>query len=147
MLSNRISFSNDFADSQEIISKFESSYREAPVSTDFEFSVRNYNMSPADEIFCKGKILPLKDESSNQLRKMTLRDELMAEDEDDEFDPFGRVHKSSGWFWKERLGLRKGNMVNKNNNNGGLERIVEEKRSVFLQHDQGFAAKNIGIVD
>ncbi|XP_015574358.1 uncharacterized protein LOC8275314 [Ricinus communis] len=140
----RISFSSDFVDTQEAI-KFETNYREAPVSSDFEFSVRNYSMIPADEIFCKGMILPSKDNCTNQLRKMTLRDKLL--DDDDDFDSFPRVQKSTGW-WKERLGLKRGHIVTKkgDRNHGVLERIVEEKRHVFL-HEEGLAGKNTGSVD
>ncbi|KAJ6368541.1 hypothetical protein OIU78_001013 [Salix suchowensis] len=128
----RISFSSDFGDAQQAI-KYESSYREAPVSTDFEFSVKNYSMIPADEIFFKGTMLPLKDNctSNNQQRKMTLRDELLVDDEvkDDGFP----TPKSSGW-WKEKLRLKKGHFTPKKSdrNSGVLSRVVEE-RPVFVQ--------------
>ncbi|KAF2321207.1 hypothetical protein GH714_035492 [Hevea brasiliensis] len=138
----RISFSSDFADAQEAI-KYEKSYREAPVSSDFEFSVRNYSMIPADEIFCKGMILPLKDNCTNQLRKMTLRDELLVDDdEDDDFAALPRVQKSSGW-WKERLGLRRGHIASKkgDRNIEVFQGIVEEKEPVF-GHEEGLAGKN-----
>ncbi|KAJ6385744.1 hypothetical protein OIU77_028841 [Salix suchowensis] len=91
--------------------KYESSsYREAPVSTDFEFSVKNYSMIPADEIFFKGTMLPSKDNciNVNHLRKMTLRDELLV---DDKYDAFP-APKISGW-WKEKLGLKRGHIAPK----------------------------------
>jgi len=133
----RISFSNDFVDAQQAI-KYESSYREAPVSTDFEFSVKNYSMIPADEIFFKGTMLPLKDNCTNsQLRKMTLRDELLVDDEyNDAFPP----PKSSGW-WKEKLRLKRGHFTLKKSdrNSGVLDRVVEE-RPVFV-HEGGLTNK------
>ncbi|KAJ4716328.1 putative BEST plant protein match is: (TAIR:plant.1) protein [Melia azedarach] len=122
----RISFSNDFADTQ----KQESNYREAPVSSDFEFSARNFSMIPADEIFFKGMMMPSKDNYSNQMRKMTtLREELLAGD--DGYDnALPRVPKSSGW-WKERLGLKRAHIVAKktDRNDGVLEEAVEENQS------------------
>ncbi|KAG5548136.1 hypothetical protein RHGRI_013735 [Rhododendron griersonianum] len=89
----RISFSSDFADSQQAI-KPENSYREPPVSSDFEFSLSNFGMIAADELIVKGKLLPLK--------------ELLAdEEEDDEYDTvFQRPPKSSG-RWKGKLGLKR----------------------------------------
>ncbi|KAF9684299.1 hypothetical protein SADUNF_Sadunf04G0103500 [Salix dunnii] len=135
----RISFSSDFVDAQQAI-KYESSYREAPVSTDFEFSVKDYSMIPADEIFFKGTMLPLKDNCSNnnQQRKMTLRDELLVDDEvkDDAFP----TPKSSGW-WKEKLRLKKGHFTPKKSdrNSGVLSRVVEE-RPVFV-HEGGLTSK------
>ncbi|KAL0356825.1 UNVERIFIED_CONTAM: hypothetical protein Scaly_1368200 [Sesamum calycinum] len=65
-MSPRISFSNDFADPQQPI-KLDNSYREAPVSSDFEFSVPNYTMISADELFFKGKMLPLRETARKRL--------------------------------------------------------------------------------
>ncbi|KAJ0009837.1 hypothetical protein Pint_34423 [Pistacia integerrima] len=123
----RISFSNDFADTQQA-AKQENKYREAPVSADFEFSVRNYNMKPADEIFFKGMLVPLKDNSG---RKMTLREELLVGDEE---EVLPRVPKISGW-WKERLGLRKGHIVSKKGDRNVLEEVVEEPRPAFADDE------------
>ncbi|XVE49182.1 hypothetical protein DITRI_Ditri01bG0061800 [Diplodiscus trichospermus] len=119
----RISFSNDFADPHQGI-KYESNYREAPVSLDnFEFSVKNYAMIPADEIFFKGTLLPLKGNNGadQQGRKLTLRDTLLVDDDDD--DSFPRLQKGSGW-WKERLGLKRTNLVSKKGDR--IDPIVEE---------------------
>lgn len=141
----RISFSNDFADTQHA-TKYESSYREAPVSSDFEFSVKNYTMIPADQIFSKGMMLPLKDNCTNQLRKMTLREELLVGDDAFE-DALPSVPKSSGW-WKERLSLKRGHIAPKKsdkNNNGALERIVEEKRTVCV-HEEGLTNKRTQVI-
>ncbi|PIM99240.1 hypothetical protein CDL12_28267 [Handroanthus impetiginosus] len=77
-MSPRISFSNDFADPQQPINR-ENSYREAPVSSDFAFSVPSYSMISADELFSKGKMVPLR-ENCNKIT--TLRDELLAGDDD-----------------------------------------------------------------
>ncbi|KHG06369.1 Dibasic-processing endoprotease [Gossypium arboreum] len=51
-MSPRISFSNDFVETQQVM-KQERNSREAPVSSDFEFSVSNYSMMSADELFFK----------------------------------------------------------------------------------------------
>ncbi|CAK7329865.1 unnamed protein product [Dovyalis caffra] len=128
----RISFSNDFVDAQQTI-KYESSYREAPVSTDFEFSVKNNSMIPADEIFFKGTMLPLKDNCTNQLRKMTLRDELLVDDQYDDAFPSPKI---SGW-WKEKLGLKRGNIAPKKSDRitGVLDTVVEE-RPIFVRGEE-----------
>ncbi|KAJ6419900.1 hypothetical protein OIU84_029927 [Salix udensis] len=81
-MSPRISFSNDFADSQQIIRQ-ERSSRETPVSSDFEFSVTNYSMMSADELFFKGRLLPFKDSGSSQMQR-TIRDELLVDDDKDD---------------------------------------------------------------
>ncbi|KAK7362651.1 hypothetical protein VNO77_04770 [Canavalia gladiata] len=119
----RISFSNDFVVAQQAI-KHENIYREAPVSSDFEFSVKSYSMISADEAFFQGMLLPLKSDCS---KKVTLRDELLANDDYEEELP--RLPKSSS-RWKERLGLRKGSSKkDKNNNEGFLQRVDDEKGS------------------
>ncbi|KAE8716706.1 DNA repair and recombination protein RAD54-like isoform 1 [Hibiscus syriacus] len=121
----RISFSNDFADPHVGI-KYESNYREAPVSSDFEFSVNNYAMIPADEIFFKGTLVPLR--GTDHGRKMTLRDTLLVDDDDDDDGLFPNLRKGSGQ-WKERLGLKRTNIVSKkkDRNEHVLEKVVEEK--------------------
>lgn len=127
----RISFSNDFADAQQVI-KHEAIYREAPVSADFEFSVNNFGMIAADEVIFQGTLLPLKDNGANQGGKTTLRDELLAED--DYSDMFSRPSRSLS-RWKERLGLKRSQIVPKKTDrstHGGLESIVEERRHVFV---------------
>ncbi|KAL6953903.1 hypothetical protein U1Q18_035006 [Sarracenia purpurea var. burkii] len=102
----RISFSGDFSDAPQLI-KCQSGYREPPVSSDFEFSVGSDGMLPADELFFKGKLLPLKENSS---AKMTLREELLAEEDGD--DAAARPPKGSGG-WKERFGLKRAHIVAK----------------------------------
>ncbi|KAJ0247272.1 Uncharacterized protein HA466_0167040 [Hirschfeldia incana] len=94
----RISFSSGFAATKNEIIK----YKEAPVSSDdFEFGVKNCSMTTADEIFCDGIILPLKEEVNTTKRMPTLREELNEEDDD---SPRTKSKGSSGW-WRERLGL------------------------------------------
>ena len=130
-MDRRISFSNDFADAQQVI-KHEAIYREAPVSADFEFSVNNFGMIAADEVIFQGTLLPLKDNVANQGGKTTLRDELLAED--DYSDRFSRPSRSLS-RWKERLGLKRSQIVPKKTDrstHGGLESIVEERRHVFV---------------
>ena len=124
-LGPRFSFSNDFADTQHPINKHETNYREAPASSDFEFSVKNYNMtSSADEIFFKGILLPAKPK--------TLRDELLVDDDDDGFeDVLPRLQKSSG-RWKHRFGLKRGDR-----GDGALERVVEEKPQTQEESGRG----------
>ncbi|KAL6993743.1 hypothetical protein U1Q18_011860 [Sarracenia purpurea var. burkii] len=112
-MSPRISFSNDFVESNHSQSTHPQMIkpREAPASSDFEFSVTNYSMMSADELFFKGRLLPFKDCCANQLQKpTTLREELLVEDDDDggggggafSLRPFKGSHR-----WKEILGLRK----------------------------------------
>ncbi|KAK4437875.1 hypothetical protein Salat_0121500 [Sesamum alatum] len=125
-MSPRISFSNDFADPQQPI-KLDNSYREAPVSSDFEFSVPNYTMISADELFFKGKMLPLRE---NCTKTTTLRDELLAGDDDYE-DVSSRLPKGAN-RWKERLGLKRSQVVPKKSSDGSLQSVDEMKTRVFL---------------
>ncbi|KAK3025596.1 hypothetical protein RJ639_042094 [Escallonia herrerae] len=123
----RISFSNDFADTKQAI-KHESSYREAPVSSDFEFSVSGFTPIAADELFSKGKLLPLKENCT----KLTLRDELLNDDEYEDVLP--RLPKNSGW-WKEKLGLKRSHVTPKKADKSDvvpLERIDEVEKAVFV---------------
>ncbi|XP_077225093.1 uncharacterized protein LOC143858323 [Tasmannia lanceolata] len=116
----RISFSNDFiidtVDHHTIKPE-----RSASQPSDFEFSVTNYNMITADELFFKGRLLPLKDNCTNKLHKMTLRDELRIHDEDIN-GSLMRPPKSP-IRWKEFLGLKKNHILGKKNekNDGSLE--------------------------
>ncbi|WVZ25966.1 hypothetical protein V8G54_004510 [Vigna mungo] len=112
----RISFSYDFVVSQQAI-KHENIYTEDPVSSDFEFSVKNNSMISADEAFFQGMLLPLK--SSDCSKKVTLRDELLANDDSEEELP--RLPKSSS-RWKERLGLRRVSSKKDKNKNDGNEK-------------------------
>ncbi|XP_073025061.1 uncharacterized protein [Primulina huaijiensis] len=122
----RISFSNDFADQQPPI-KLENIYREAPVSSDFEFSVPKYSMISADELFSKGKLVPSKENCIID-SPTTLRDELLIGDDDYE-NVSPRIAKGTS-RWKERFGFHRSNVVSKKidkNMDRGLERIDELK--------------------
>lgn len=136
----RISFSNDFADTAELSSvKHENIYREAPVSSDFEFSVKNYTMTSADDIIFEGMLLPLKANS----KKTTLKEELLVDDDDNKYEHmFSRPPKSLG-RWKERLGLKKAHIVSKkfNKNDGILDRVIEEERTAVFVHEAALIAK------
>lgn len=126
----RISFSNDFADTKQAIKQEISSYTEAPVSSDFEFSVPVYPTNPADELFFRGKLLPLK-ENCNKV--VTLRDELLVDDDDyEDLLNIPKIPKNSGWWKLDKLGVKRNHIVAKKPENGGLERIDEAKKSVFL---------------
>ncbi|XP_057787483.1 uncharacterized protein LOC131004751 [Salvia miltiorrhiza] len=128
----RISFSNDFGDSKQL----ENSYREAPVSADFEFSAPSYTMIAADEIFSKGKILPLKENCN------TLRDELLSGDDDFEGLPAKGASR-----WRERLGLKRFNAVGPKKSGGGksLGSIDELKIQDIIHHHE--AAHSYSIFD
>lgn len=122
-MSPRISFSNDFAETPQMIKQDRSSFREPPVSSDFEFSVTNYSMMSADELFCKGKLLPFKHNCNGGQMQRTLRDELLVGDEDDDGGGGsggggvgGRPPKgssSSSTRWKGLLGLRRSHIGSK----------------------------------
>ncbi|KAL8541377.1 hypothetical protein ACS0TY_002581 [Phlomoides rotata] len=134
MTTPRISFSNDFADPM----KLENSYREAPVSSDFAFSAPNYSMISADELFCKGKIVPLRE---NCTKINTLRDELLCGDDD--LSP--RLAKGTS-SWKQRLGLRRSHVVPKKsdkmmmrtNDGSNLESIDEMKIQDIIDDEDNF---------
>ncbi|KAF8054811.1 hypothetical protein N665_1312s0004 [Sinapis alba] len=112
----RISFSNDFADSdhlklhQTISSRQDQmKYKEAPVSSDFKFNVENYGFisAAADEIFFGGVLLPL--EKTQTRKATTLREELSVQDSD------RTISKGSRNWWK--LGLSKPKKIHSKNNN------------------------------
>ncbi|KAL6531796.1 hypothetical protein OROMI_028159 [Orobanche minor] len=127
----RISFSIDFTDSQHQKSpiEIENTYIEAPVSSEFEFSefspVTDETMISADELFFKGRMLPLKENGPKITT--TLGDELLANGGDDYKDNVAtRLVKG----WKERLGLKRstGRVVRKKggkNGDGDLGRVDE----------------------
>ncbi|XP_077213768.1 uncharacterized protein LOC143848661 [Tasmannia lanceolata] len=123
-MSPRISFSNDFILDDHHMIKHERSTAQPSDSSDFEFSVTNYSMITADELFSKGRLLPLKENCTTQFQKMTLRDELMNEDDGDDDVSSSRPPKSP-IRWKEFLGLKKNHVLGKKNEriDGSLERI------------------------
>ncbi|XP_058772797.1 uncharacterized protein LOC131646867 [Vicia villosa] len=112
-MSPRISFSNDFVDLQQAIKQERGSKsnnsQQQPVSSDFEFSVTNYSMMSADELFSKGRLLPYKDSKMQRGATTTLKQELLHND--DEYDGFSlRPPKGR---WKGLLGLRKSHIGSK----------------------------------
>ncbi|XP_061342176.1 uncharacterized protein LOC133288433 [Gastrolobium bilobum] len=113
-MSPRISFSNDFVDVQQAMKQERSSRSEAPVSSDFEFSVTNYSMMSADELFSKGRLLPYKDNCNNPMQRATttLKEELLMDD--DGYEGFSqKPPKGSSTRWKGLLGLRKSHIGSK----------------------------------
>ncbi|KAL7101346.1 hypothetical protein ACP275_08G048800 [Erythranthe tilingii] len=154
MTSPRISFSNDFVESSQYShphSNFNShhqiraaaaAYRDAPVSSDFEFSVTNYSMMSADELFFKGRLLPLKEScSSNGGKTTTLRAELEQNEEEEEEDgaggSSGNGNSDGGSFslrppknparWRGFLGLRKSHI--------GSKKSDKRNTTSYNQHD------------
>ncbi|XP_043710019.1 uncharacterized protein LOC122658924 [Telopea speciosissima] len=141
-MSPRISFSNDFIDAQQMKIKYECTSREAPVaaaSSDFEFSVTNNTMMTADELFFKGRLLPFKDNCTNQFQKMTLRDELLI-DEEDCVGVSPKPSKGSSIKWKGLLGLKRSHNLPKKadkSTDGSMQnRAVEGKGSMLLVHEE-----------
>ncbi|XP_010515434.1 PREDICTED: uncharacterized protein LOC104791282 [Camelina sativa] len=114
----RISFSNEFVEirsekSNAKINNISSRSSFSMHSADFAFSVTDYLMIPADEIFLKGKILPFK-ETSHVHR--TLKEELLLEEEGSVVDrnifSLRPISLSSSSFstkgtWREMLGLKR----------------------------------------
>ncbi|KAI9113483.1 hypothetical protein K1719_015410 [Acacia pycnantha] len=138
-ISPRISFSNDFVDSPHAsIIHQERSPRDAPVSSDFEFSVSNYSMMSADELFSKGRILPFKD-TQMQRTTTTLREELLMDaDEEEEYQHFSlRPPKGSSTSWKGFLGLRKSHIGSKkaDKTEGSTDKEVEGARRSRLVNE------------
>ncbi|KAL3526771.1 hypothetical protein ACH5RR_011427 [Cinchona calisaya] len=142
-ISPRISFSNDFVESTTTYSSshpqmVRPSYRDAPVSSDFEFSVTNYSMMSADQLFSQGRLLPLKEScsSTNQFiqKTTTLRDELLQVEDDDYDDDFSlRPPKNSSTRWKGFLGLKKSHIGSKKFDKS--EGPADNKRASFIHEE------------
>ncbi|XP_062220387.1 uncharacterized protein LOC133919861 [Phragmites australis] len=101
----RISFSSDFAvePPPPPVQNRAMSLR-CQEDLNFEFSVGSHPMMAADELFSKGRILPLKSGGAFAGRPpTTLRDELRAGGADDD----ERASTKGSSRWKEMLGLRK----------------------------------------
>ncbi|KAK1433054.1 hypothetical protein QVD17_09960 [Tagetes erecta] len=125
-ISPRISFSNDFAESIHS-RKPTRDYHTPPVSSDFEFSVSNNNMMTADELFFKGRLLPFKDVASGSVKTTTLRDELLAGEDDDTAAGVSlRPPKASSTRWKGFLGLRKSHIGSKRSDKSDGSRSGQE---------------------
>ncbi|XAR57802.1 hypothetical protein NMG60_11026068 [Bertholletia excelsa] len=116
LMSPRISFSNDFVEThhQQMV---KSAVPRAAPSSDFEFSVTGYSMMTADELFFKGRLLPLKEQLQlERPNTTTLKDELLAGDEEDENEYSGdgdgfSLRPPKGW--KGILGLKKAHIGSK----------------------------------
>ncbi|RWW17815.1 hypothetical protein GW17_00018239 [Ensete ventricosum] len=96
----RISFSGDFA-----VEPPATRTPGPPPDPNFEFAVGSHSMIDADQLFFKGRLLPLKDSHQGGPQRITtLREELGANNEDGvqlERPPRGTIK------WKELLGLKK----------------------------------------
>ncbi|XP_037434705.1 uncharacterized protein LOC119301832 [Triticum dicoccoides] len=97
----RMSFSSDFALEPPPASALSA---RGPGDADFEFSVGSRPMMAADELFSKGRLLPLREAPHGQPgRPTTLREELRADDR------HGRAPRAPNIRWKELLGFKKAN--------------------------------------
>ncbi|KAF8023150.1 hypothetical protein BT93_F0598 [Corymbia citriodora subsp. variegata] len=132
-MSPRISFSNDFVDpnhsAKQDATRGPRSEAAAAASADFEFfspslsspSVTGFSMMSADELFFKGRLLPLKDAI---FPKTTLRDELLMNEDEDDDSVFVKPPKGASARWKGILGLKKtSNATSKRS----VETISDEK--------------------
>ncbi|CAA7401619.1 unnamed protein product [Spirodela intermedia] len=150
-VSPRISFSNGFVlDSATGAPsvKYERSSAVSPSSSDFEFSAGSYNMMTADELFFKGRLLPLKDASvETQKGCTTLRDEVLS----GERDAYPSLALSSSRMstklthrWKSFLGLSRSHSWGKKNEKKQdkqqprhqVEGIVKDLREVMHSPSQ-----------
>lgn len=120
-MSPRISFSNDFVDlnhsTKQDATRNPRSEAAAATSTDFEFfspslsssSVAGFSMISADELFFKGRLLPLKNAifPKTAMVMTTLRDELLTNEDEDDDSAFVKPPKGSSTRWRGILGLKK----------------------------------------
>ncbi|RCV08477.1 hypothetical protein SETIT_1G329700v2 [Setaria italica] len=104
-LGPRISFSSDFAvEPPPPVQNRAMSLRCQEEDLNFEFSVGSHPMMAADQLFSKGRILPLKDNGAFAGRPpTTLRDELRGGDDNERASAAGKGSSR----WREMLGLRK----------------------------------------
>ncbi|KZV47524.1 hypothetical protein F511_14596 [Dorcoceras hygrometricum] len=136
-MSPRISFSIDFVEpsSHSHSHSARDPYRDAPVSSDFAFSVSNYSMMTADELFSKGRILPYKDggNASQFLKATTLRDELQINEEED--GDFSSRPPKNPTRWRGFLGLRKPHIGSRKSDKYGQSSSVEKRGGSFHYED------------
>ncbi|CAH2043133.1 unnamed protein product [Thlaspi arvense] len=158
-MSPRISFSNDFV---EIRPETTKTTRSSPLSKpegsnsasdNFEFSVSNYTMMPADELFSKGKLLPFKE--TNQVQR-TLREELLVEEDEEEESPrdaagifslkppiFSSSSSSSKGRWKGLLGLKRTHVGSKNNEERFVHMINNKQSQEALGGREGSSCRDM----
>lgn len=105
LMAPRMSFSSDFALEPPPPPPQSGLGRASTGDADFEFSVGSHPMMAADQLFSKGRILPLREAAAGGRGPVTLRDELRARDGNDRHRRAAR--QVSGTRWKELLGLRK----------------------------------------
>ncbi|XP_006647953.2 uncharacterized protein LOC102720304 [Oryza brachyantha] len=102
-LGPRISFSSDFVVEPPPVQNRAMNLRCQEEDVNFEFSVGSHPMMAADQLFSKGRILPLKEGGFTAGRPpTTLRDELRGGGGGDD-----RASGKGSSRWKEMLGLRK----------------------------------------
>ncbi|CAH8339910.1 unnamed protein product [Eruca vesicaria subsp. sativa] len=154
-MSPRISFSNDFIETRPETTK---TPRSSPLSkpegsssaTDnFEFSVSDYTMMPADELFSKGKLLPFKE--ANQVQR-TLREELLVEDEEDSSHDATNIFSlkppifsssSSKGRWKGFLGLKRTHVGSKSNEEPFVHMINNKQSQEAIGGREGSSCRDM----
>ncbi|KAF8085488.1 hypothetical protein N665_0666s0035 [Sinapis alba] len=160
--SPRISFSNDFV---EIRPETRKTPRSSPLSKpegsssssaseNFEFSVSNYTMMPADELFSKGKLLPFKEANQGQ---RTLREELLVEEEEEEEESprdatnifslkppvFSSSSSSSKGRWKGLLGLKRAHVGSKNSEERFVHMINNKQSQEAMGGREGSSCRDM----
>lgn len=149
-LGPRVSFSSDFAVEPPPVQNRAMSLRCQEEDVNFEFSVGSHPMMAADQLFSKGRILPLRDNGgcfAAARPPTTLRDELCggggggggASDDDERASAAGS--KGSG-RWKEMLGLRKALCVGGGGNGPPAKKAGSGKQGVA---DDMAASNQVGM--
>jgi hypothetical protein len=152
-LGPRISFSSDFAvEPPPPVQNRAMSLRCQEEDLNFEFSVGSHPMMAADQLFSKGRILPLKDNGgascfANAARPpTTLRDELRGGGDDERASASASSKGSSSSRWKEMLGLRKALCVGGGGNGPAAKKASSsDKQGVaadIMVTDDDMAASN-----
>ncbi|KAG6474437.1 hypothetical protein ZIOFF_068372 [Zingiber officinale] len=100
-MSPRVSFSSDFAVEPPAVQRL------PPADPNFEFAAGGESATiDADQLFFKGRLLPLKDSGQRPRGATTLREELIRSPAGNE-EWHGRPLRGSPIKWKELLGLKK----------------------------------------
>ncbi|KAF8730302.1 hypothetical protein HU200_017286 [Digitaria exilis] len=136
-LGPRISFSSDFAvEPPPPVQNRAMSLRCQEEDLNFEFSVGSHPMMAADQLFSKGRILPLKDNGACFAGRppTTLRDELRGGGDDDERASAASKGSTSS-RWKEMLGLRKALCVGGGIGGGAAKKGSSSDKGVVADAD------------